>query len=274
MLKQRIITALILAPLVLAATFLLPLFEFKLFIAAVMTLAAWEWANLSGLKSPTQRIGYAVAVLAIIVAMKYLMIAALPVLVAALLFWCIALGWVTTFPNSKSQWQGVGARALMGLFVLIPAWSGLVELKAQPSGNAWLLLLMLLVWGADVGAYFAGRRWGNKKLAARVSPGKTWAGFYGGLATSLLVAWVFGWQVALDGAQLVGLLLVCLITALVSVLGDLLESMLKRHRGIKDSSNLLPGHGGVMDRIDSLTAAAPIFALGLILFELANTAVV
>lgn len=274
MLKQRVITALILAPLVLAATFLLPLFEFKLFIAAVMTLAAWEWANLSGLKDPVSRIGYAVAVLAVIIAMKLLAVAALPVLVVALLFWCLALGWVTTFPNSKGQWQGVGARALMGFFVLIPAWSGLVELKAQVAGNAWLLLLMLLVWGADVGAYFAGKTWGNKKLAAGVSPGKTWAGFYGGLVSSLLVALLFGWLVALDTAQLVGLMLVCLITALVSVLGDLLESMLKRHRGIKDSSHLLPGHGGVMDRIDSLTAAAPIFALGLILFELANVAVV
>lgn len=274
MLKQRIITALILAPLVLAATFVLPLFEFKLFIAAVMTLAAWEWANLSGLKDSVSRIAYAVAVLAIIIAMKYLAVAALPVLVVALLFWCLALGWVTTFPNSKGQWQGVSARALMGLFVLIPAWSGLVELKALAAGNAWLLLLLLLVWGADVGAYFAGKTWGNKKLAARVSPGKTWAGFYGGLATSLLVAVIFGWLAALDAAQLVGLILVCLITALVSVLGDLLESMLKRHRGIKDSSHLLPGHGGVMDRIDSLTAAAPIFALGLILFELANVAVV
>lgn len=274
LLKQRIITALILAPLTLAATFLLPLFEFKLFIAAVMTVAAWEWANLAGLKQPTQRVAYAVGVLAIIVAMKYLALPALPVVTLALLFWCVALGWVSTFPNSKGQWQSVMARSLMGLLVLIPTWSGLVELKAQPSGNAWLLLLMLLVWGADVGAYFAGRAWGKRKLAARVSPGKTWAGFYGGLCSSLLVALVFGLVMSLQGAQLVGLMLVCLVTALVSVLGDLLESMLKRHRGIKDSSNLLPGHGGVMDRIDSLTAAAPIFALGLILFELTQVAVV
>ncbi|MEH6469611.1 MAG: CDP-archaeol synthase [Halopseudomonas sp.] len=274
MLKQRVITALILAPLMLAATFLLPLFEFKLFIAAVMTLAAWEWANLSGIQQSTQRIGYAVFVLAVIVAMKYLAVPAMPVLVAALLFWCVALGWVCTFPNSRSQWQGSVPRALMGLLVLIPTWSGLVELKAQSSGNAWLLLLLLLVWGADVGAYFAGRTWGNKKLAVQVSPGKTWAGFYGGLTASLIVALIFGLVVALDSAQLVGLMLVCLVTALVSVLGDLLESMIKRHRGIKDSSNLLPGHGGVMDRVDSLTAAAPVFALGLILFELADVAVV
>ncbi len=272
MLKQRVITALILAPLMLAAIFLLPLFEFKLFIAAVMTLAAWEWANLSGLKQSSHRVAYALAVLALIIVIKYLDVAALPLLVAALFFWCLALGWVTTFPNSGAQWQGTPARALMGLLVLIPAWSGLVELKAQTSGNAWLLLLLLLVWGADIGAYFAGKAWGNKKLAARVSPGKTWAGFYGGLAASLAVTLVFSWLVELEGAQRVGLVLVCLITALFSVLGDLLESMLKRHRGIKDSSHLLPGHGGVMDRIDSLTAAAPIFALGLILFELANVA--
>ncbi len=273
MLKQRIITAVVLAPLVLAAIFLLPLFEFKLFIAAVVTLAAWEWANLSGIEAKAQRIGYAVLVLAIVIALKWFAVAAMPVLITALLFWCLALGWVCTFPNSRNQWQSVSMRALMGLLVLVPTWSGLVELKAQPSANAWLLLLMLLVWGADVGAYFAGRRWGNKKLAVAVSPGKTWAGFYGGLATSMLIALVFGLSVSLSGAQLVGLLLVCLFTALVSVLGDLLESMIKRHRGIKDSSSLLPGHGGVMDRVDSLTAAAPIFALGLVLFELAPVAV-
>ena len=274
MLKQRVITALILAPLALGATFLLPLFEFKLFVAAVVTLAAWEWANLSGIEDGTQRVGYALSVLAIIIILKYLAVPAMPILVVALLFWCLALGWVCTFPNSKGQWQSSRVRALMGLLVLVPAWSGLVVLKAQASGNAWLLLLMLLVWGADVGAYFAGRRWGNAKLAVNVSPGKTWAGFYGGLATSLLVALLFGWVAAMNGAQLFGLLLVCLVAALVSVLGDLLESMIKRHRGIKDSSNLLPGHGGVMDRVDSLTAAAPIFALGLLLFELASIPVV
>ncbi|MFT6917070.1 MAG: phosphatidate cytidylyltransferase [Motiliproteus sp.] len=274
MLKQRVITALILAPLVLAATFMFALFEFKLFIAAVITLAAWEWANLAGLKDSVARIGYAVAILAILIAMIYLAVPALPVLIVALLFWCLALFWVITFPSSQGQWQGVNARALMGTLVLIPAWSGLVELKAMAAGNAWLLLLLLLVWGADVGAYFAGKTWGNRKLAARVSPGKTWAGCYGGLVSSLLVALIFGWLVALDATQMVALLLVCLITAVVSVLGDLLESMLKRHRGIKDSSQLLPGHGGVMDRIDSLTAAAPLFTLGLILFELAQVAVV
>ncbi|MFT5722179.1 MAG: phosphatidate cytidylyltransferase, partial [Motiliproteus sp.] len=165
MLKQRVITALLLAPLVLAATFMFALFEFKLFIAAVITLAAWEWANLSGLKDAVARIGYAVAILAILIAMIYLAVPALPVLVVALLFWCLALFWVMTFPDSKGQWQGVSARALMGALVLIPAWSGLVELKAMAAGNAWLLLLLLLVWGADVGAYFAGKAWGNKKLA-------------------------------------------------------------------------------------------------------------
>jgi phosphatidate cytidylyltransferase len=273
MLKQRIITAVVLAPLVLGGIFLLPLFEFKLFIAAVVTLAAWEWANLSGMTGQAARIGYAVLVLAIVIVMKFLAVPAMPVLVTALLFWCLALGWVCTYPSSRGQWQTVPMRALMGLLVLLPTWSGLVELKAQESANVWLLLLMLLVWGADIGAYFAGRAWGDKKLAVQVSPGKTWAGFYGGLAASMTIALVFGLVVSLSGAQLAGLMLVCLFTALVSVLGDLLESMLKRHRGIKDSSRLLPGHGGVMDRIDSLTAAAPVFALGLILFELAQVAV-
>ncbi|RDE18517.1 phosphatidate cytidylyltransferase [Motiliproteus coralliicola] len=274
MLKQRVLTALVLAPLMLCATFLLPLFEFKLFIAAIVTLAAWEWANLSGYQESSQRVGYAVAVLGLVVLIKYLGFPALPILLAAFAFWGLALFWVCAYPKSLSQWQSCRARAVMGLFVLIPAWSGLVELKGLPEGNLWLLLLMLLVWGADIGAYFSGKTWGNKKLAVEVSPGKTWAGFYGGVATSLLAALLFGLFCSFTMVQLVSLLLLSLGTALVSVLGDLLESMVKRHRGIKDSSQLLPGHGGVMDRVDSLTAAAPIFALGLIMTELARITVV
>ncbi|MEH6652157.1 MAG: phosphatidate cytidylyltransferase [Motiliproteus sp.] len=274
MLKQRIITAVVLAPLALAAIFLLPLFEFKLFAAVVVSLAAWEWANLSGMEQSSQRVGYAAIVLALIMLLQWFAVAAMPLLIAALMFWLVAFVWVCRYPASLGQWQRVPVRALIGLLVLLPTWSGLVELKSQPSANAWLLLVMLLVWGADVGAYFSGRKWGNKKLAVAVSPGKTWAGFYGGLASSMLIALLFGLSVSLTTTQLVALLLVCLVTALVSVLGDLLESMIKRHRGIKDSSNLLPGHGGVMDRVDSLTAAVPVFALGLLLSGLAGVAVI
>jgi phosphatidate cytidylyltransferase len=124
-----------------------------------------------------------------------------------------------------------------------------------------ILLIVAVVASADIGGYFTGRAWGKHKLKPAVSPGKTWEGFAGGVAANILLALVL-WQVT--GSNLVILLAIILPTSLVSVLGDLLESMVKRHRGIKDSGALLPGHGGVLDRVDSLTAAAPVFALALL----------
>jgi phosphatidate cytidylyltransferase len=152
--------------------------------------------------------------------------------------------------------------------VLVPAWVGLNylrsgEFKFALTDNNLLLILYVfaLVWVADIGAYFSGRKFGKAKLAPRVSPGKSWAGVWGGLAAvavfSLVVSQAFG----AGAGQSFALIIVSVVTAAVSVLGDLFESMLKRFRGIKDSSGLLPGHGGIMDRIDSLTAAIPIFTL-------------
>jgi phosphatidate cytidylyltransferase len=131
----------------------------------------------------------------------------------------------------------------------------------RDSGAVWLLFVLLLVWTADIGAYFAGRRWGKRKLAPRVSPGKSWEGVYGGLAATTLLAMLFALWQPLGPMGGVALVVITAVVTLTSVLGDLFESMLKRYRNIKDSSQLLPGHGGVLDRIDSLTAAIPIFAL-------------
>ena len=156
----------------------------------------------------------------------------------------------------------------MGLFVLVPAWVGLNHLRTGgfqfgDSTNNLLLILYVfcVVWVADIGAYFAGRAFGKAKLAPRVSPGKSWAGVWGGLMAVGVFALVVSWLASAGTVQTSLLIVASLATGLVSVLGDLLESMLKRHRGIKDSSQLLPGHGGIMDRIDSLTAAIPVFAL-------------
>jgi len=260
MLKQRILTALVLAPLVLGGVFLLPLEQFHWFVIPVIALAGWEWANLSDLRQPLQRVGFGLLVAALLFGLLHW--APGPVLALGVLFWCLALYWVVRYPASGGQWQSVPARVLVGLLVLLPAGVALMVLKGQPASNQLLLLLLLLVWGADIGAYFAGRRWGTTKLAPRVSPGKTRAGFYGGLGCSALIALAAAlvWQLSLQQTLL--LLLISLVTALASVLGDLAESMFKRHRGIKDSSALLPGHGGILDRIDSLTAAAPLYALG------------
>lgn len=275
MFKQRVITALVLAPLMIGGIFFLPLYEFGLFIGLIATVAAWEWANLAGFTKQPSRVFYALAMAcAVYVAMQLRMDASFEFysLVAAAAWWLLALGFVLTYPKSADAWANVPVRAILGFVVLIPMWVGFMHLKAQPHSNWLIVYLMLVIWGADTGAYFAGKTWGKAKLAPKVSPGKSWAGFWGGLATSMLVAAGFAyiWNSniqSLSTAAIAKLFVIAAITMLVSVLGDLSESMLKRQRGIKDSSNLLPGHGGVLDRIDSMAAAVPVFALLLILLD-------
>lgn len=260
MLRQRIITAAWLIPLALIGLFGLEGEGFRLFTAAVVLLAAWEWANLAGITASGPRL-LAVAGLAALLALSWVTGAAQSawLLWLGALGWLVNLYWVTGYPARLAQWQSTAMRLAMGLWVLLPTWVGFSVLRE--GGAVWLLFVLLLVWGADIGAYFVGRALGRHKLAPSVSPGKTWEGVAGGLAvTSLLAVGFAAWQ----GLGIADGLLLVVATALVtlaSVLGDLLESMLKRHRGIKDSSQLLPGHGGVLDRVDSLTAAVPLFAL-------------
>ncbi|MGE8501616.1 MAG: phosphatidate cytidylyltransferase [Pseudomonas sp.] len=260
MLKQRIITALVLLPIALCGFFLLDGLAFALFIGAVVTLGAWEWARLAGFEAQVLRVGYAAVVAALLVVI-YLLPALAPVLLLlAVLWWLAAIWLVLGYPDSSRYWGGLPGRLLIGLLILLPAWQGLVLLKQWPQANALIIAVMVLVWGADIGAYFAGKTFGKRKLAPKVSPGKSWEGLYGGLAASLLITLLVGWQ---QGWSVSGLLLAlggAALVVLISVVGDLTESMFKRQSGIKDSSNLLPGHGGVLDRIDSLTAAIPLFA--------------
>jgi phosphatidate cytidylyltransferase len=167
---------------------------------------------------------------------------------------------VTGYPESARYWAKGLVLLPMGLILLIPAWSGLVDLhKASPW---WLMYLFTLVWGADTGAYFAGRALGKNKLAPAVSPGKTIEGMVGGLVLTMGIMVAVGIYRELPGLRFVAFAGLSLLTVLASVLGDLVESMVKRHAGVKDSGNIFPGHGGALDRIDSLTAAAPVFALG------------
>lgn len=260
MLKQRIITAAWLAPLTLIGLFGLQGGAFALFTALIVLLGTWEWANLAGVTRQRSRLGLVVVMALLMVAM-WLGGAALAVwpLWLAAAGWALNLYWVTRYPAAGQQWQTTPRRLLMGLWVLLPCWVGFNVLR--DSGAVWLLFVLLLVWTADIGAYFAGRRFGKRKLAPRVSPGKSWEGVIGGLLATGLLALVFACWQSLGVAGGVTLLVMTVLVALVSVLGDLLESMLKRYRDIKDSSQLLPGHGGVLDRIDSLTAAIPVFAL-------------
>lgn len=276
MFKERLLTALVLAPIMIGGIFFLPLKEFAIFIAVIATVGAWEWANIAGYQKNWSRILYAAFVFVVLYAsarfldrneeykIVYLGIGAL--------WWIVAFALVARYPSSTEMWGARPIRALLGLCVLVPMWVGFMHLKLEPHSSLLIVYVMFVVWGADTGAYFAGKKWGKSKLAPHVSPGKSWAGFWGGFVTTLLVATVFALYVhhnlqAMDAMAIVRLFIITVVTFVISVLGDLVESMMKRHRGIKDSSSLLPGHGGVLDRIDSMAAAVPVFAFMMLMLD-------
>jgi phosphatidate cytidylyltransferase len=266
MLKQRIITALILAPLALWGIWALPAQGFAVAIAILFSLAAWEWSRLSGLAQVAGRGAY-VALVILAMAGLYPLLGEgnwpQVILLLALMWWTFALMSVLGYPQSSGLWRrSAVARGIAGLLVMVPAWAALVLLHAT-FGPGYVILLMLIIWGADSGAYFAGRAFGRHKLAPRVSPGKTWEGVAGGALLAVAVA-LLGtlWLEPVGGIAAFSALVV--VTVMISVLGDLMESLFKRVVDIKDSGGLLPGHGGVMDRVDSMTAAAPLFTLGLL----------
>lgn len=270
MLRKRIVTALVTGSLLVAAILGLATPAFALLMALLLALGGWEWAGLGGLCEPSSRALYAAASL---VAMGLLW--ALPDREAALtllttigcVFWLYALWRVFRFAQAPLEHDRSSTLLVYGLMVLVPCWAGLVQLHGRgPSGPVAVLLLLVLVWAADTGAYFAGRRLGRHKLAPKVSPGKTLEGVWGGLLAATIGALLGSVQLGISVAGLIPFLMLCLATVGVSVLGDLFESMVKRQRGVKDSGSLLPGHGGILDRIDSLTAAAPLFALGMAWF--------
>jgi phosphatidate cytidylyltransferase len=261
MLRQRIITAVIIAPIALACVFLLPPFQFSLFVAAVLIVSAWEWGNLGGL-SPVLQYVYA-AFVALCLAGAYFL-PALPILFVSLGWWLIAFVLVVSYPKLDELWGKPGVILGIGVVVLVSGFAALSTIKLYADSAYLICLLFFLIWGADIGAYFSGKAFGKKKLAPRVSPGKSWAGFYGGLATSLVIA--VGMSLYLGRPDLLSqagglFLFACFVITIVSVVGDLTLSMFKRHRDIKDSSQLLPGHGGFLDRLDSLLSAGPVFAL-------------
>jgi phosphatidate cytidylyltransferase len=266
MLMQRVITAVILAPLVIAGFVWLHGPWFALFVGAVVTLAAWEWARLAGQASQPGRIVYALVVALVLAGLYHAGLPAHYVFIPALIWWVAALVMISRYPDVRGVWAGTAVAQLFGLLVLLPAWYGLVWLKGQPGGLWLILAVMMLVWAADIGAYFAGKTWGRRKLAPRVSPGKSIEGLLGGIVVTQLLTFgalmYLGWGAFSIFLGQFGALMVVLF----SVVGDLTESMFKRDQGMKDSSNLLPGHGGVMDRIDSLTAAIPVFSLCWLLF--------
>jgi phosphatidate cytidylyltransferase len=275
MLKQRVITALIMAGVFLAAIALLPLAGLALILALLICLGAWEWSRLAGWNLPLVRAIY-VALMAAVMAALYVYCQldrvpgreqVQPFLGLACLWWSFALLWVKSYPTSAVLWNSVIMRSLMGVLVLAPSWLAAVYLLSFPRGGGLLIAMVVIVAAADIGAYFSGRTWGKHKLAVLVSPAKTWEGFWGGMLVCLVLAGLI-WSVLPNQASHISLpavITVVLTTALASVVGDLTVSMVKRQSGHKDSGSLLPGHGGILDRLDSLCGAAPVFALGLLL---------
>ncbi|WP_421681983.1 phosphatidate cytidylyltransferase [Stutzerimonas urumqiensis] len=260
MLKLRVITALVLLPVALVGFFWLEGLAFALFFGAIIALGAWEWARLAGFVGQAARCGFAVAV-AILLSILYTQPGwSTPLVLLGALWWVLATALVMTYPASSRFWGGRFGSLAIGLLILLPAWLALLTLKQRPNGNWLIVAVMALVWVADIGAYFFGRALGRRKLAPMVSPGKSWEGLLGGLVCSLIVTVIVGVNIGLSLPQLAASLAGAAIVVLLSVVGDLTESMFKRKAGVKDSSQLLPGHGGVLDRIDSLTAAVPVFA--------------
>jgi phosphatidate cytidylyltransferase len=258
--RQRVLTALLLAGVVVAVLLALPPGAAVAVVAVVVLAGAWEWAGFAGCRQAPARFAYTVAIgVGVYAAWRCTSDAAglAAFLRLAALWWAAAFLWVVVAPKRG----GRAAAAVVGFAVLVPAAIGLARLAlVEPRGQELLLYLIVLIAAADVGAYFGGRSLGRHKLAPSVSPGKTWEGFAAGMAGAALAA-VAG--AAFFGRPLMPWLAACVSVALVSVVGDLVESMFKRRAGLKDSSGLLPGHGGVLDRIDSLTAAGPAFLLAL-----------
>ncbi len=271
--RKRVATALVLMPLVVAGVLLLPTPYLALIFAAIVLLGGMEWTRLAGIHSFPGKILY-LALLATLLWLTQVLVGfPRP---AGLLFAGVGVWWVgvTLYlyrirELSKDRDGFHPLRAAAGILVLGPAWAALVMIHGSgEAGPPLVVFLLFLIWVADSGAYFTGLRWGRNKLAPVISPGKTREGLYGALAGAVLCGALLSWLLRGDVSPFLPILL-CLATVLFSVVGDLFESVLKRKSGLKDSGNLLPGHGGMLDRIDSLTAAAPVFLLGLMLLGVA-----
>ncbi|HEC17897.1 MAG TPA: phosphatidate cytidylyltransferase [Gammaproteobacteria bacterium] len=279
MLKQRLLTAAILVPLVVWGILGLSTHYLAGVLALFIVQGAWEWTGFMQWRSTALRLVYVLLVMLGLLAIWHFIPLdalndwlALPVL--SLFWWLLAMVWVLSYPRSVRRWSATPAMVVIGLLVLLPTWLAVIGLHASgEQGPLLVLYLLSLIWVADSGAYFGGRTWGKRKLAPEVSPGKTWEGVASGAVLSMVYAQGAAQVLHLPGNQWPVFVVLSLVTVVFSVLGDLTESMFKRHAGIKDSGSLLPGHGGVLDRIDSVTAAAPVFVVGLWLTGLTGNGV-
>lgn len=286
MLLQRIITASILVPLVVLAVYLLPVSYFTLLVGLVMVVAAWEWSSLIGLKKLSNKVLFQILLILPMLGIyfwthilellaqitdypdiRYYSGALEWLVIAPVLFWVVMMFLIKNASDAMLGLQlKTRYKALAGWFILLAAWMFLYRMRAF-YGADMTMYFLVLIWAADIAAYFVGKKFGETKLAPTISPGKTVAGFYGALGSGALCAIVlsliFGFNF-LIGADF---LLLSVLTVLISIYGDLFLSLVKRQQGVKDSGFILPGHGGLLDRIDSLIAAIPLFYAGIILIR-------
>lgn len=272
MTRIRLLTSLVMAPVAIAAILLLPTGWMMALAAVVLLLGLWEWLELAGVEDSLARSALLAAHLAVMVGLVWASrsgegLSLVLFLLASFLgvvWWLASLLWLRNFdfastPDGYSRMIKLAAGAL----AMIPAWTAVGYIHGgEPHGDRWLLVALFVVWGADTGAYFVGRRFGRRKLAPRVSPNKTLEGLAGGLLVGVGVGLLVALSTGIPASRLPGLALACVVAALFSVVGDLFESLLKRHAGVKDSGRLIPGHGGVLDRVDGVLAALPAFAVG------------
>ena len=273
MLIQRLLAAIVLIPLVIILLFFTKLSIFASIMIAVGGIAAWEWSQFLHITNKHSRLMFAFFI-AVLLALLYFM--PIPfelksklyniILSLSIIWWLVALYLVMSYPKTIHYWSNIAVKLFFAFFTLFPFFISVIALRSIDyqsncyTGAILLLYIFVLVWATDTGAYFAGRTFGKRKLAPKVSPGKTVEGFIGGVSVALLISLIVYYS-NLFNIKLYVFFISSFFAILASVLGDLTESMFKREAGIKDSGNLIPGHGGILDRIDSLTAAVPIFTV-------------
>ena len=263
MFKLRVLSVLVLLPLVVISILKLPSIYVAIASGIVFAIGAWEWLEMTVVKSVIVRL----ILLSLLIFVAYNLLAlginTQWVYWVALLWWIAGFAGICYYPRGSDFWREILLQPAVGLLMFVPAWLAFNQLHAQASNGPLLVLLgCSLIWGADIGAYCSGKLWGKTKLIEKVSPGKTWVGFYGAIITGCLISMCFYFGFNLELSLWYALWL-ALLTVVFAVIGDLVESMVKRIYGVKDSGRLIPGHGGVFDRIDSMLSAFPIYFLGL-----------
>lgn len=262
MLKQRVLTALVLAGLFIPALFILPHVAFVALIGLLMLAVAHEWAGLTRLQG-VARWGFSGVVTAVGALLVFSGVPHGMVFGGAVLLWLFLTLRLVLGRRVPAWVHGRAYKLVLVPLVLWPTWLALDALHRLPDGGLWVLATFMVVWVADTAAYFSGRAFGRHKLAPSISPGKTVEGLLGALAATAAAAWAGHLLEPYSLVPLLPWLMLVFAITLISVIGDLHESQLKREAGVKDSGTLLPGHGGVFDRLDSLLAAAPFMAFGL-----------